>query len=156
MAGPFVLVRIYWIIGIGQVWASTSGTYVTEERKYMAQDVHCVVSYYVLKILRTGSVSRVIGIYYQKENGLKFSEEFWMTQERLMLRFALRIESEDAETLYYGMISEKMAHNVWKEEAGEEYRYDSEGKKYGIYGGEVGVIYPGDCADEWYTAKGIC
>ncbi len=92
---------------------------------------------------------------YQKENGLNFLEEFWLKQDLLMLRFALRIECEGGETLYYGMVPEKMAHNVWKEEAGEEYRYDSEGKKYGIYGGEVGVIYPGDCVDAWDTSKGI-
>ena len=92
---------------------------------------------------------------YQKENGLDFTEEFWMTQERLMLRFAIRIECPGLETLYYGMLPETMEHNVWIQEAGEEYRYDKEGKCYKIYGGEVGVIYPEDDADNWSTSRGI-
>ena len=48
-----------------------------------------------------------------------------------------------------------MAHNVWVQEAGDEYRYDKEGECYKIYGGEIGVIYPDEYADAWYTSAGI-
>jgi len=92
---------------------------------------------------------------YQKENGLNFTETFWITEHPLMLRFALRIEHPELETLYYGLIPEKMAHNVWVQEAGDEYRYDREGRCYKIYGGEIGVIYLWDHVDAWDTSRGI-
>lgn len=83
---------------------------------------------------------------YQERYGLSFTEEFWMKDIPLMLRFALEIENLCGERLYYGMIPEMIANNIWKTETKATYREDIDGKRFEISGGEVAVLYPGDSA----------
>ncbi|MBR6642253.1 MAG: hypothetical protein IKL28_01170 [Lachnospiraceae bacterium] len=59
------------------------------------------------------------------------------------------------ESLYYGMIPERIANNIWHTEAGASYREDIDGKHFVIQGGEVAVIYPGDSADNEDSTYGI-
>lgn len=94
-------------------------------------------------------------VEYQQQFGLSFEEPFWIKDVRLMLRFTLCLKSGDGECLYYGMTQEESEENVWVQEAGETYREDYDKNRYKIYGGEVAVIYPGDCADRWNSIHGI-
>lgn len=92
---------------------------------------------------------------YQKLYGLSFTEEFWMNDVPLMLRFELEIENQQGEILYYGMIPERIVNNIWKTEAEASYREDIDGNRFEILGGEVAVIYPGDSADNEDSTYGI-
>lgn len=92
---------------------------------------------------------------YQRHYGLNFTESFWLKDVTVMLRFALTIQNTQGEILYYGMLPEKIVNNIWKKEAKEEYRYDNQGNRYEIQGGEVAVIYPGDLSENGYTTNGI-
>lgn len=94
-------------------------------------------------------------IDYHKQYGLNFSESFWRKDATLMLRFALTIRNTQGEILYYGMLPEGIVNNIWKREAIEEYRYDNQGNRYEIQGGEVAVIYPGDLSEKGYVTNGI-
>ena len=94
-------------------------------------------------------------IDYHKQYGLNFSESFWRKDATLMLRFALTIWNTQGEILYYGMLPEEIVNNIWKKEAIEEYRYDNQGNRYEIQGGEVAVIYPGDLSEKGYVTNGI-
>lgn len=57
--------------------------------------------------------------------------------------------------LFYGMLPDGIANNIWQMEAGDSYREDKKGNRFEILGGEVAVIYPGDVADGAYTVDGI-
>ncbi len=92
---------------------------------------------------------------YQERFGLSFTEGFWRMDTPLMLRFALEIVNLQGERLYYGMIPEKIANNIWKTEAGVTYREDIDGNRFAIQGGEIAVIYPGDSADNEDSTYGI-
>lgn len=92
---------------------------------------------------------------YQRKYGLNFEEEFWQKEVRLMLRFALSLENEEGECLYYGMLPAESGENTWLQEVGEPYREDYDKNYYKLYGGEVAVIYPGDSADNWNRIYGI-
>jgi len=92
---------------------------------------------------------------YQQQFGLSFEETFWITDAQLMLRFALCLENENGECLYYGMLPEEAEENTWVQEAGEPYREDYDKNRYEIFGGEIAVIYPGDSAGRWYDIHGI-
>lgn len=97
--------------------------------------------------------SDVLG--YQKKYGLSFTEDFWMSKERFMLRFDIRLEKVAGDTLYYGKVPEYIRNNIWCREAGGEPRTDSKGAIYPIYGGEVAVIYPGESGKNDYVTHGI-
>ncbi len=92
---------------------------------------------------------------YQKLYGLSFTETFWVNDVPLVLRFALEIVNPQGERLYYGMIPEKIANNIWQKEAKDSYREDTKGNRFEIQGGEVAVIYPGDSAKEEDSTYGI-
>lgn len=92
---------------------------------------------------------------YQKTYGLDLCEDFWIKEERLMLRFALQAENKNGEKQYYGMIPGEVADHIWKIEAEDSYREDKNGNCYEIHGGEVAVIYPGEYAGEEYKISGI-
>ncbi len=92
---------------------------------------------------------------YQKLYGLSFTEEFWVKDVPLVLRFALTIENPNGERLYYGMIPERIENNLWQKEAKESYREDIDGNRFEIQGGEVAIIYPGDSAKEEDSTYGI-
>ncbi len=92
---------------------------------------------------------------YQKKYGLDFSEEFWMNDAVLMLRFALSIENTEGEVLYYGMILEENVNNTWKREAAESYREDNNKNRFMIEGGETAAIYPGDSVEAGWETGGI-
>ena len=97
--------------------------------------------------------SDVLG--YQKKYGLSFEEDFWVNNERLMLRFYIRLENSDGDELYYGKIPEYVKNNIWCQEAETELRTDMKGESYPIYGGEVAVIYSGESGKDDYTIHGI-
>ncbi len=65
------------------------------------------------------------------------------------------ITNPKGESLYYGMTPERITNNIWQTEAGQLYREDIDGNRYEIQGGEVAVIYPGDCGDKEYAIHGI-
>ena len=92
---------------------------------------------------------------YQEQFGLSFTEEFWRSEEPLMLRFAMRIENALGESLYYGMLPDYIVNNIWRKEAKDSYREDNNGNRYEITGGEAAVVYPGDCGDDEYKTYGI-
>lgn len=92
---------------------------------------------------------------YQKYYGLTFQEDFWIKDAAIILRFALRITNACGEVLYYGMLPDGIANNIWKAEAGASYREDNKGNRYEIQGGEVAVIYPGESAKKDYVTNGI-
>lgn len=92
---------------------------------------------------------------YQKLHGLSFTEDFWIKDAILMVRFPMKIEKKEGEILYYGMLPDGIVNNIWKKEAGASYRYDSKERRYEIQGGEVAVIYPGDSIKNETTTNGI-
>ncbi|MBR6538178.1 MAG: leucine-rich repeat protein [Lachnospiraceae bacterium] len=92
---------------------------------------------------------------YQERHGLTFEEVFWREDAVLILKFACRITNKQGESLYYGMIPETIANNIWKMEAKDSYREDIDGNRFEIEGGEVAVIYPGDSADNEDSTYGI-
>lgn len=92
---------------------------------------------------------------YQAQYGLTFTEFFWRNDVPLVLRFALELTNSQGECLYYGMIPERIANNLWQTEAGASFREDIDGNRYEIQGGEVAVIYPGDSADNEDSTYGI-
>lgn len=92
---------------------------------------------------------------YQKRYGLTFAEDFWQKGVLLMVRFECFITNKQGEHLYYGMVSERVANNIWKQEAKDSYREDIDGNRFEIESGEVAVIYPGDSADNEDSTYGI-
>jgi len=112
------------------------GTFSLPERLYVAEQGTDVVN-------------------YQARFGLTFSEEFWQTDAILVLRFAITITNTEGETLYYGMLPDRIVNNIWQKESVDSYREDKKGNRFEILGGEVVVIYPGDVADGAYTTDGI-
>jgi len=92
---------------------------------------------------------------YRKQHGLSFTEDFWITDVPLMLRFGLQLETEKGELLYYGMIPEEIANNIWQKEAEVLYREDNDKSIFQIIGGETAVIYPGDSIMLGQTSYGI-
>lgn len=92
---------------------------------------------------------------YQKRYGLAFTEEFWVQQEPLVLCFSIRLENEMGDVLYYGKLPNGSLNNIWCGEAGIKSRTDTTGTIYPIYGGEVAVLYPGDCGAYDYVIYGI-
>ncbi len=92
---------------------------------------------------------------YQKKHGLSFTEEFWVKDAILMVRLEIAITNPDGESLYYGTVPANIRNNIWQTEAGQLYREDTDGNRFEIQGGEVAVIYPGDCGEKDYTIHGI-
>ncbi len=92
---------------------------------------------------------------YRKQHGLSFTEDFWLTDVSLMLRFGLQLESVKGELLYYGMIPEEIANNIWQTEAEVLYREDNDTDTFQVLGGETAVVYPGDSIALGQMSHGI-
>ncbi len=136
-------------------WEEAECTFFVNEGERKTEAVYQWEGIYALpsRLYVTEKGTDVFG--YQNRYGLNFSEDFWIKEPLLMLRFALEITNAQGMTLYYGMVPDYVSNNLWKMEAKDSYREDARGNRYEISGGEVAIIYPGDTAKEGCVTNGI-
>lgn len=92
---------------------------------------------------------------YQKQNGLNFSEDFWIKEGELLLQFAIRVENGNGEVLYYGKLPVNLKNDIWRQESGKRICTDTRGNEYLLEGGDTAIIYFGESAAGDYTIHGI-